>query len=287
MNPVDAYFRKKMFRNRSALARALDFVLLRAAIFLAAYLAAYSSLRHKTAALLLALLAVLLYSVAARMINGMRLERFKEKHMKQLRQKYLEESLVLLPRKDFLSLCAAYIKDTLGMEVSQKSDGSLHAPDTMITARQLYGNQKTGVQAILDLYQSAQKSSAKKALLLCTAPFDEEAQAIARRIPGLDIHLAGLEELVAYSKTTSFAPHDEEIRERIREEMQKRPLRLSSLREKALSTAKARRYLLLGVLLVLLSFLTGYRVYYQIAAAVCASLAALSYTSARLAQNKG
>ncbi|MGI6169680.1 MAG: restriction endonuclease, partial [Christensenellales bacterium] len=275
---------KKMSRDRSILARALDFIILRAAILLAAYLVLYQTLRHQAAALLLALLAVLLFSVAAQMVNNIRLERFKEKHIKLLRKKYLEESLVLLPSADFLKLCAAFIRETYGIEAAIEPDGSLHSPNTIITARQLYGNQKTGVQAILDLYQSAQKCGAKQAVLLCTTRFDEEALSIARRIPGLDIHIAGLDELVAYSRQTSYAPHDEEIRERLQEDLQKQPLKLSDLRKKALSTSKAKRYLLIGVLLILVSFLTGYRIYYQIVAAICVTLAALSFTSAHLAQ---
>ena len=278
---MEQYYRQKFAGNRSRPARMFDYILLRLLLLGAGYIFFLFQLRNRLSALLFSLIAVVLFSIAAKIVNNIRYEHFKKEFHAQLRDQILKDSMVIIPREEFLSICAALATSYYKTPCISRDD-CIEGENIYGKALQYYSKNPCTAQDVLDFYQEAQQKGAKKAILLSTSGFNEEAKAMAEKIRSCSITLVGIKKLMQAMKQQGYAPNEEEIKNAIRAEIKKQALELKKIKSTALTPMKAKRYLMCAGLLLLSSFITGYGVYYRIVAAIMLALALLAYAYPKL-----
>ena len=107
---LNAYYKRRFYRGRTAFARAADFIALRVILLIACYLWFSFNVESIIAAAVLTAAAVGAISVFAELVKSVRLEKFILRENARLSKKLFSESLVLMPRSEFLSMVREYIK---------------------------------------------------------------------------------------------------------------------------------------------------------------------------------
>ncbi len=106
-----SYYKRRLYKGRTALARIVDFIALRLVMLCAAYLWFSSAVESTLMAIVLSATATLTASVAAELIKSIRIERFIQKERKALAAKLFRERLVQLSREEFMELVRGYVVD--------------------------------------------------------------------------------------------------------------------------------------------------------------------------------
>ena len=107
---LNAYYKRRFYRGRTAFARAADFIALRVILLIACYLWFSFNVESIIAAAVLTAAAVGAISVFAELVKSVRLEKFILRENARLSKKLFSESLVLMPRSEFLGIVREYIK---------------------------------------------------------------------------------------------------------------------------------------------------------------------------------
>ncbi|MGI6174623.1 MAG: hypothetical protein ACOYJC_00400 [Christensenellales bacterium] len=278
MQELHPYYRQQMHNGRSKAARVIDYVLLRLLLLTASYLVLLYSLRSRMLAALVALLCVLLFSIFAKFIQDLRYARFVLKFRAKMKKVFLQESLLLLPREDFLYLCRDYLNHSGSYGAQVQHDGIV-CKGACVDLLRLYGKGACMPHHVLALYERMQAEHMQAGVLISTSTLSEAARTLMQRMPLRCIHFVHPDALIAYWQSSGLTPGDDAFDVWLLEEarsMRKR-FKAKNITAYIFQKEKAKRYAMCGALLSAFSFITGLNLYYQITAGVCFLLAAVCY----------
>lgn len=246
------YFKRRRYGGRNLFARTLDYIALRVILFVAAFLFFRLHLDTPRSALLAAL-SLAVASLLLHVAREIAMARFIEKETIRIRRFLMRERLMFLPEAAFLELC-------------QRSSGAEN-PIPMQRA------EPVGADALLPLL----REHPDQTLVICSsAGFTSAAEAFVLRSKRR-ARLIGPDVLVAAAgRTDALWPDDEAVHAYIAAEQRRRAGAHRRLGELLRESAGAfgRKYALTAGILLLLSFLTRYTLYYRMLAGLCLSIAA-------------
>lgn len=269
------YYKRRMYRGRTQFARLFDFVALRIVFFVAAYLWFLNTVTNQLLALILSVIALMMFIVVLKLAADIRLDRFIRRERERLSKKSYFEQMVLLDRSEFLSLCRAY----LNTQGNVRLDGDNCTIDghacLIFTVQQL---EPLKSDSVLHAYHLARKREMEHVLLFCTSAISAEAEAFKRRLSAVDVRIVEPEKLV---KVLLGSEEAEDAMERVDRILESEIERERTERKRTLTQpfapGRARRYLFAGAALIGASFITSYALYYRILAGVCFMLAGTSF----------
>ncbi|MEM5776002.1 MAG: hypothetical protein AAGU05_13455, partial [Anaerolineaceae bacterium] len=96
------YYRKKMYGGRSIIARAVDFIMLRAAILVTIFIVMLQLSRSLTVSVTVSILITAALSIGMYLYRQKKADQFFEKDLQRIREKCLLESLTVMNLKEFM-----------------------------------------------------------------------------------------------------------------------------------------------------------------------------------------
>lgn len=251
---AEAALRKRFSRGRSALARALDYTLLRLMLLAGAYLYFSGAVEKTGAALLLSLLFLALCMVVLRIVREVRYDRFVRRETARVKQLLLTDRLLLLPVRRIRELC-----------------GPLCAPGETPVLLPC-----TGQAGPDEVVQALRSSRSKGPLaLFAMAGFTGEARSLLLRT-GNRARAMDPGPLRKAAAEAGLPPTDGDVRTYLANLARQEQALRKSRRTLRLDGGYGGKYLLTGLLLTGLSFLTRYGLYYRLLAGVCMTIGGLS-----------
>lgn len=246
---IRRYFRRGLAGGRSALARAVDYVVLRLLILAGAFLFFRQRVGGLLWALLLALLSLLLGMVLLHIVYELRFERYVAKEMRRLRRRLLSQKIALMDKRTLLPIAQSLSGDK--------------------TPALLFCAEPVSADALLPLARK------KGVTMVCaTAGYSQGAESFAAQA---GLRLIPLGALLDAAAAHGLAPGNHDIYRSILQEeankCRKRP-RLSGL---LFAGGSAKKYLVTGLILLALSFLSRYTLYYRLLATVCMSIFSVNF----------
>lgn len=249
----ERYFRRQFAGGRRLPGRILDYIALRAILFLACYLMLRQQLPEGHAAWLLAAISLIAASLLIRILREALYARFKARERKRLLRQVLLDRLMLLPTNEFLRLC-----DTI-LEF-----GRIPCP--------LQCAEPADRDAVL---RFARAAGDRPISLFSTAGFTKGAEAFAAR-GDIDVRLVPVEKLLTAAERSRACPTEEELEAEIVRLASAGRVKRRRAAAQPLTGVRVNKYLLTAALLTGASFLAGYALYYRLLAGLCMLLALLS-----------
>lgn len=261
---LNAYYKRRFYRGRTAFARAADFIALRVILLIACYLWFSFNVKSIIAAAVLTAAAVGAISVFAELVKSVRLEKFILRENARLSKKLFSESLVLMPRSEFLGIVREYIK----------RHGKEFAGESLVYTAQTLS--PVDEETVLCACRAANRRGCKSLFIFSSASVSQPARDIAARYDGLSVVFISGDMLASCAKM----PDDNAVRQYIlKQAEQKKQIKKQSV-STAIGRGRCARYLLVAAALFALSFFVSYTLYYRMLAGACVSLAALSFYAA-------
>ncbi len=281
---INNYYKQRMYGTRTIIARALDFVALRLAVFGAAYILLLFIFRDRNFALGFSIILVLILSVVLKIVADVRLERFVKKDAVKLGKDVLLERLILCPQKEFDRFVRQVCK-SLGYRKLRRQDGWFYAcrgEDTVyIKPIRRHPSEKCTVQEVLGVLLEARRLEKARALVLTTAAFVPEVDALCEKVDFIRVDLLDGSKLIDAAGDAGLLPAGEEIDAMILQELERRKTVSEKIKKAALSPLKFKRYLACGSMLAGAGVFFGFSIYYFIFSGLCFALAAISLILAR------
>ena len=260
---MQEYYKRSLYGSRSVLARAVDFIILRAMLFIIFFLWFSTRMGASALSYLLSAILVLLFSIAAAMFESIRMDACKRRVNARLVQEIIRERILLMTPGDFSAMVHSYCR----------ANREAYGDDCMVCP--LQRSEKLNRDTMLCVYRAARRRGYKTVALFSPAPVSEEAESLIKRddiviIPQGDAVFSAMAEM------NKLTPDEAAVRARI----------LSQVREKREERKKSanpfiigrvRRYWLGSAVLLTASFFVEYTLYYRLMAAVCATFASLSF----------
>ena len=260
---LNAYYKRRFYRGRTTFARAADFIALRVILLIACYLWFSFNVESIIAAAVLTAAAVGAISVFAELVKSVRLEKFILRENARLSKKLFSESLVLMPRSEFLGIVREYIK----------CHGKEFAGESLVYTAQTLS--PVDEETVLCACRAANRRG-KSLFIFSSASVSQPARDIAARYDGLSVAFISGDMLASCAKM----PDDNAVRQYIlKQAEQKKQIKKQSV-STAIGRGRCARYLLVAAALFALSFFVSYTLYYRMLAGACVSLAALSFYAA-------
>lgn len=257
---LNAYYKRRFYRGRTAFARAADFIALRVILLIACYLWFSFNVESIIAAAVLTAAAVVAISVFAELVKSVRLEKFILRENARLSKKLFSESLVLMPRSKFLGIVREYIK----------CHGKEFAGESLVYTAQTLS--PVDEETVLCACRAANRRGCKSLFIFSSASVSQPARDIAARYDGLSVAFISGDMLASCAKM----PDDNAVRQYILKQAEQKKHSVST----AIGRGRCARYLLVAAALFALSFFVSYTLYYRMLAGACVSLAALSFYAA-------
>jgi len=133
---------------------------------------------------------------------------------------------------------------------------------------------------VLSAYKLAQEKEKLHIFIFSASDFSTEAESLANRLRGIDIRLITPAELIKMGVVDSLID-DDTLATLIAKELELRREKRAQMRKQPFLPSKVKGYLIAAGILIIATFITGYKVYYPMLASVCVSLAILSWWFSR------
>lgn len=279
-NRILRYYKKRMYHGRSLAARILDLISLRLILFAACYLWFLSTVRDQAVSVILSITAVLMFSVIMALIHSLRLDRFIEKERKRLVGENLREQLALMPRQEFARL-ARQAAQALPDYTNPGGKPCYRGEPCLVYAMQQLT--PPTLDDMLSVYRAARRKQVSEVLLYTAVPAGADAEAFLRRLSEVSIHPQSPEILVELSRTEQNEMCADEL---ITKKLSDAAAEKKRKRAQPFAKGQTRRYLICAAILLAISFLTRYTLYYRLLAGVSLALAGMSFFVNRSAKQE-
>ncbi len=255
-NQKKTFFRKRHAGGRSIAARVIDYIGLRLIFAAACWLYFRHIIPSRTAAGWVTAIALIAFMIVLRLWRDHSFKKFMKKDIARMRDEMRMERLISMPYRDFLSLLEKTINVDPGV--------------------QLHGLQKASPVTEDDILAVYHAGCETKPMHICaTAPFSSEAAALSRRLP-VKVKLTGAAELLDTCRE-KMPIGDSQLEARIEDALKERKERRHHLQARAFLGQSTKKYLLAAAVLLAVSFLTDYVIYYRMLASLCMLLAATTF----------
>ncbi len=258
------YYKQRLYKGRTVVARAVDFIALRLILLAAGYLWFTTKVESPAMATVLALTTVSTLCVGVELYKSIRLERFIERERQALAEKFFREKLVLLSREEFLELVRSYLL----------AHGDEFMGDSLVYLSQSVS--PVGEDAVLSACRAAKKRGMGAVALFSAAQVSENARTLASRMEQ-SVRFITPELLTAHGAAHEMLPDEKAVDEAILAQHEKRKRERKKSLSEPFARDRLRRYGLVAIGLFALSFFVPYTLYYRMLAGACLSLGALTW----------
>ena len=270
-------------QERSRAARIFDFIGLRVLSLLVMYLVFRMLLPQLWGAVVLALIGTAMVSIAAYMIQNTRLDRYTEKTSREFTDNLLLQKLIVMPREELYAWCSQLAWRTGGYrtvkEVAQGLIVERFGEHILFGICRRHPKSQLTPQDALEFYHTLGDTGTASGVLLSTAPLSDDCKAFLSRLDR-DIALCGPERLLSLARRYGLLPADDTLEDELISELrahyEARRANFSRFKKELLLPAKAKRYALCGLIILLGGLLIGQLLYYAVFASACFGLALLS-----------
>ena len=275
----------KDFTRRTAAARWMDTCFLFFLVIAVSYGWIFFRIRNAAAAAVLSAIAALMILTAWKLLENIRFEKFVKTHSNKLRQEALLEYLMLLSdqqAQEFLLQADGREKGLRAITLCE--DGFLektaHDGRSLWILIQQPSEEPVSAGQILQYCRRAARQGCGNIHLYSTAPAEMRAKELAEKME-LKVIWHPPEELLALAQIQGILPQEDVIAQKVQQTMEFRQQRRKNLRQNVFQSGTARRYLICAGILAAISWITGYRVYYWLVAALFLCLALISWQKKR------
>lgn len=262
---VERYMQKKHNGGKSMLARCVDYVALRLILFAVAYVFYLPRFEKRTTVLLLSAITLALAMLVLHLIGEVRYQRFCIREFRSMRRQLLCDRLLLLETQLAIPLVSSLCPSGTTPVVLQRA-------------------LPVDANALLSIVRT-HRACGELHIFPCTA-YDDSARDFAARTNGMLV-LHPADELYAAAVQAGMRPEDDEVRAAIRARAVYDGKRKRHGRIRSIVEVGARKYVLIALLLMLLSFLTDYALYYRLLSSLCMTIAAFGVLRRGAARNEG
>lgn len=270
------HYMKKIYGGRSSLARLLDFILLRALVLTGLFLLILQLFRSLTGAILISSFLTLAISLALHSFRVKRIERCIKKDLQKLREKCLLEQLALMEPAAYAAYMARLFD---GLENISWTDAGFCAEKG--NARVFVFHNHPSAECDVGIMLGVLRENRGRALnIVSLSAFSQEAKNLCGNWEQ-PIILTDGKEVLALAKKADMLPDEKAAQQRAEKEMNDTVQTLSKIKDAALSRGKVRGYMICGIAALIWPFVTGFRFYYPIIAALCFLLAVLAHRKAQ------
>ncbi|OQB24099.1 MAG: hypothetical protein BWY11_01377 [Firmicutes bacterium ADurb.Bin182] len=273
-NRILRYYKKKMYRGRSVIARAFDFFALRLVFAASCYLWFLYMVHNKVLSIILTVIALLMFCVAAQLISSIRLDKFIAKEHRRLQHDCLSEQMILMPRSEFYSLAKRCAPLLDGMKIVQNELTMDMQPCLLYTVQQVT---PVDSNVLLKAYQAARRRFLSKILLFSSSEITADAKAFSKRLNEVKFRLVEPKVIFEYAEKLGLFADTGQMEEKILKEQETAKQKLRTAQALPFSAGRAGRYLIAAAALFALSFATEYTLYYRMIAGACAGFAGISF----------
>ena len=253
-------------------ARLLDFFIFRALLMMGLFIVLLQLSRSLTTALLVSIFLTLAVSLVLYCIRQKRTERLIEKDLKQLKEKCLLEKLTFLRPEEYVEYMCKLLGQLDGISMS----------DIGFTAEKngtllfVFHNHPTVLCEVSDVLNILRGHEHARMVFVSLSDFSMPVKTLCQNAKQ-EIKLINGEDVLTLAASADMLPDEQEAQQKAEEEMSQTVITLSRLKESALSRKKVKGYMVCGIAAILWPFVTGFRFYYPIIAAVCFALAIITY----------
>lgn len=262
---VLSYYKRKLYKGRSALARVVDFFALRLVMLCAAYLWFSTAVDSILMAIVLSATATLTASVAAELVKSIRMERFIARERRALVAKLFRERLVQLTREEFFELVRGYV-----IEHEEEFD-----PECLVCTVQSAA--PLSEDDVLRACRMAKTRGTDLVSIFTTSSVSREAGELAARIEGMEVGFVTADEITAHGEAKELLPGDEAIDAAVLAEAQRERERRKKSVSKPFERNRVRRYVFVSLGLFALSFFVEQALYFRLLSAACLSFGAIAW----------
>jgi len=274
------YYQKKMHGGQTFLARAIDFVMFRIFIALIIFFI-FLFLSHSfIASVLISIFLTIAAGAVLQLVKQRRLRTFIQRDLNRIKEKCLLESLTFMTLKEY----SAYLNELIGgfFDVKRCRVGfTAQKDDRKIIAFHNHPLTKIDVNDLLNFLRSCRQPI----VIISLSDFNEETKTLCKSMKQ-EISLISGKQLLELARKKNMLPDEETAERRAEEEMRDTILTIDALKKTVLDKTKARRYIICGVIVLLWSIVTGFRIYYPIIAVLCFVLAVFALKNSRLHTEK-
>ena len=274
------YFRRAYAGGRSAFARVSDGALLAAFAAAVCYAWFLSQVGNHLLALFLALIAAGMLIVCAMLWRSIRFDSFVEKHTAALRKEAILEALLLLPRNEVMDILLGsdpLLRLTRSVKPCREGFfAELPGGKALFALLQKHPSEKVHPSELLGLHRLALANACARIELYSTAEYEPETSALAGKL-AVPPQLHPPAALIDLAQSQNLLPEESVIQEAVESSIRRHSEAMESLKKGALVPANTRRYLYAAGIILVSSFITGYRVYYPLMASLCLCLALISW----------
>lgn len=273
-NIVLNYYKSKLYKGRSKLARIFDYIMLRAIFFCASYLWYLTQVENKFLCTALSITATLMLSIATFIFNKIRLDKSIIKEQRNLSIKLLNEQLMCAPREELVKIAKNIAADKAGFD--NKSSTLVFEGESCY----IYVFQSPvpiNQDHLFKAYLYTLNNGFKHLVVLSTSNITSDALSLVNRLGHLKVHTITSSDLYAYAQSNGLLSSTEAIEEYIIAQAEIKKTKRRNLNEKPLSVFRIRKYIIAAAVIWAASYFTGYSLYYRVLSGVSLCLAAVSF----------
>lgn len=271
---VQKHIRRKFFRGKRGLAKILDAVLGRIAVFVVVFLIFWSLKMGIVKSAVLSATIVGVYSCLALAFRQRALTRFTEKYLRTISDECLFEKLLLQSQEDFREFCRQFFLEyTNALSLEKSFGGFLDGKQGIFCfVFKNHPANPVGPQQIQTLFRIVEHTKASHVFVLSSSDFLDKAREICLK---QNYVILGKEKLLDFAKKSNIAPSEEEILNAIKAEITNEHHR-QSLKSAFLAQGKRNSYLACAGVLLVWMFVMGFNVIYAVTAGLMVTLAVMS-----------
>ena len=265
------YYRKKMNGGRSIIARAVDFIMLRAVVLVTLFIVMLQWSHSLTVSISVSVLITVAVSLILYVHRQKKAEKFFDKDMQRIREKCMLENLTLMNLNEYMEYMGHIFP---GMEhVEPTGNGFLaeYKAFRMVVLHNHPSDSLSASQAV-DAYRLGK--GAEKIALVSICDFTNDAKKFAESV---SMTLISGREVLHIADEKGLLMDRQGAETRAQQEMKETVVSMESVRRSAFSRTKVKAYIFCGLVCMIWPLFGVWRIYYPIIAALCFTLAFISY----------
>ncbi len=272
------YYRKKMYGGRSIVARAVDFIMLRAAIVVTLFIIMLQLSHSLLVSAAVSLLITTAVSLAMHLYRKNKADNFFEKDLLRIQKKCLLESLTIMNLQEYIAWMTRIFPKITNVSASNGYFCADYEVDKMIVLHN-HPSSSVSVSQTVDAYRLVKNSN--KSVMISLSDYSKDAKKFAESV---SMVLVNGQELLRFAGEKGLMLDEHSAEKRAREEMEESIITMESVRRSAFSRTKVKAYIFCGIVAMIWPLLGIWRFYYPIISIVCFALAFISFKKGKHAQ---
>ena len=277
---VYKYCTKKFYKNKSIVARILDFVSAFLLIFIITYMLLIFKFRKMWLSLALSLSITASILITYKLFTDKRIAKFMDKELDNLLNDAILEHIVLSDEKSFKKLLLEILTRLKMSEVKFNFcyfTAKKEEKNIIIFVFKNHPANKISANEILRSANIAREKRYSELFIISTAELDDNAKKFLERIPELSINALPIDEFLSLAKQTNVYPYEQTAQEKAKEMLYQDALHAKDLRREALSPNKYRAYILCGIVSMVWTYIVGFNIIFPVIACLSFIMAFFSY----------